>query len=263
MTKSICTTLPISLLCLFLALVVGTSGCSETTENSEQQKKPPLPPKVNDNRTDLILSWFEEGMPKTASTTLKVPDKFRKEVRVQDPTIAPEKRDPDWVFIADLTKQGKDKTYPVKVLLREKWELARRPEISTENGEVLKEKFANQQPVIMYATVHCPVCISARRWLVEEKIPFVEKNVDSDQNAAKELALKGQAQGVLTNGVPVFDINGYLLPGFDKTAIRKLLTTPPKIEESPPPSKEIPIPQKAPPPDSQDSLVPKAAPIKV
>ena len=78
----------------------------------------------------------------------------------------------------------------------------------------------------MFSTRHCPVCQQARRWLVDQQIPFVERDIERDPAAAAALQQKGRAQGVPTSGVPVFEINGRLLPGFDPPSIRKLLATP-------------------------------------
>ncbi len=83
----------------------------------------------------------------------------------------------------------------------------------------------------MYATTHCPVCHKARRWLLEQKIPYIEKDLEKDPAAAQALQAKGKAQGVPTSGVPVFEINGQLVPGFDPTIIKKLLAgSPPKAQ---------------------------------
>ena len=65
--------------------------------------------------------------------------------------------------------------------------------------------------------------MQARRWLLKQKIPYVEKDVESDQAAAAELQQKGLAQGVPVRGVPVFEIYGHLLPGFDPSRIISLL----------------------------------------
>jgi glutaredoxin len=74
----------------------------------------------------------------------------------------------------------------------------------------------------MYANKHCPLCQKARRWLLEQKIPYVEKDIQQDRAAAGELMAKGKAQGIPVTGVPVFDVGGKLIPGFDKATIRKV-----------------------------------------
>ena len=151
-------------------------------------------------------------------------------------------------------------------MLRTEWEKRRRPAETAPSSTPSIQLAPGETPaVIMYATKTCPVCIKARRWLVEAKIPFVEKDVGSDQAAAMELANKGRAQGVSTSGVPVFDIRGRLLPGFDKEAIKKLLagaspapsqgvpTPPPAAQDEPPSSPSDP---PASPPQGADPVVP-------
>jgi glutaredoxin len=72
----------------------------------------------------------------------------------------------------------------------------------------------------MYSTTHCPVCHKARRWLLEAGVPYRERDIEKDEAAAHELSQKGQAQGLPVSGVPVFEVGGRLLPGFDPAALR-------------------------------------------
>ncbi|MCP4676562.1 MAG: glutaredoxin family protein [Deltaproteobacteria bacterium] len=221
-------------LLLLAGLFFGCTTSSERTgkENDNARVEPPV---VSDERGDLILSWFADGGPQMASTVSEVPDGARGEVRVQDPSVPPEKRDPSVIFLADLTKKDTSGRYPVRVEKRADYEqkrakvaAARRPvapppSIGSGPGTAALPPSGNA-PVIMYATRHCPVCVKARRWLLERKIPYIEKDVERDSKAAQELAAKGRAQGVSTSGVPVFDIRGRLLPGFDPGAILKILS---------------------------------------
>ena len=224
------------------ALSFAFWGCS-STENTAKQKKeePPETPLVTEKRTDLVLSWQADGGPQIASSVADVPESFRKRVRVQDPTIPPEKRDPRWIFFTDLTAPGKDGRFPVETLAREQYEREKQEAAAraAEQAAMAQQKAQASTPpaaqmtpaeinsigtrVIMYATRHCPVCIKARRWLLEQKIPYVEKDIEKDQKAAEDLARKGAAQKVPVNGVPVFEIGGHLLPGFDPGMIKQLL----------------------------------------
>ena len=72
--------------------------------------------------------------------------------------------------------------------------------------------------VKVYSTKFCPYCKMAKDFLKEKKIPFEDINVQEDQNAAKEMIEKsGQV------GVPVIEIDGQMVIGFDLDTIKKLL----------------------------------------
>jgi glutaredoxin len=57
----------------------------------------------------------------------------------------------------------------------------------------------------------------AKAFLSEHNVPFVEKNVQTDMDARAEMVKKS---GQL--GVPVIDIDGTALVGFDKGRIAEL-----------------------------------------
>ena len=54
-------------------------------------------------------------------------------------------------------------------------------------------------------------------------IPFVEKDIENDRAAAEELLQKARAAGISAQGVPVLDVNGTLLQGFDPKKLHALL----------------------------------------
>jgi glutaredoxin len=222
-----------------VTIALALAACSGNGDGSQETgAAEPALPSVTDQRTDLVLSWFVDGGPQTASTVADVPATARAEVRVQDPSVPPEKRDPGWIFLADLRIAGADGSYPVRAERREEYESRRRIRLAalakqqqqqaataaTAPLQIVPTPAGDGAPVIMYANQTCPVCRKARRWLLDQKIPYVEKDIQRDKAAAIELITKGKAQGVPTGGVPVFDVGGKLIPGLDKAAIRKALT---------------------------------------
>lgn len=72
--------------------------------------------------------------------------------------------------------------------------------------------------VKVYSTSHCPWCKKAKSFLEKNKVKYQDINVGEDQKAAQEMIKKsGQA------GVPVIDIDGEIIIGFDEAKIKKLL----------------------------------------
>jgi glutaredoxin len=234
-------------LVLLAAAACGDAGSDADASTSTAQAVPV----VSDARKDLVLSWYGDGGPEVASSVAEVPEEARREVRVQDPSIPPEARDPGVVFVADLTSPKADGSYPVRAVKRadyEKRQSRLKPEpppgvaAASPPGEA-----SGGTPVVMYSTKHCPVCVTARRWLLDQGIPYVEKDLEEDQAAAAELAAKGRAQGVPTSGVPIFEVRGRLIPGFDQGAIRAALSGAPlAAPPAPGPSPAPPTPQRIP-----------------
>ena len=72
--------------------------------------------------------------------------------------------------------------------------------------------------VIVYSTNTCPYCDMTKRWLKDNNIVFVEKNVQEDYDAAEEMMAKSGQMGV-----PVIDIDGTIIIGFDVNKLKKML----------------------------------------
>jgi glutaredoxin 3 len=72
--------------------------------------------------------------------------------------------------------------------------------------------------VIIYTTPSCPYCQMAKAFFKEHNISYEEKDVSTDEKAVAEMIHKS---GQL--GVPVIDIDGQIVIGFDKEALSELL----------------------------------------
>jgi len=75
--------------------------------------------------------------------------------------------------------------------------------------------------VKIYSTTTCPYCTMAKEFLRENKVEFTEINVSKDRAAAKEMIEKSGQMGV-----PVLDIGGEIVVGFDREEIKKALKLP-------------------------------------
>ncbi len=72
--------------------------------------------------------------------------------------------------------------------------------------------------VRIFTTLFCPYCYSLKEFLKENKIEFEEIDVLEDEKARQEMIEKSGQMGV-----PVVEINGEIVIGFDKEKISKLL----------------------------------------
>ena len=72
--------------------------------------------------------------------------------------------------------------------------------------------------VKVYSTSTCPCCHKTKEFLKEHRIPFDDINVEEDQKAAQDMVKRSGQMGV-----PVIDIAGEIVVGFDKSRIEKAL----------------------------------------
>lgn len=72
--------------------------------------------------------------------------------------------------------------------------------------------------VKMYTTPSCPYCKLTKDYLKEKNIEFQEIDVAANASAANEMVkLSGQM------GVPVIDIDGQIIVGWNKSALEEAL----------------------------------------
>ena len=75
-----------------------------------------------------------------------------------------------------------------------------------------------EKKITVYSTPTCPYCKMAKQFLTENKIEFENIDVGTNQVAAQEMVKKSGQMGV-----PVLDVDGKIIVGFDKTKIKQLL----------------------------------------
>ena len=72
--------------------------------------------------------------------------------------------------------------------------------------------------VTIYSTPSCGYCRIAKDWLHTKGVSFTEYNVAADPRRAEEMWRRsGQT------GVPVLDVNGRIIVGFNQAEIEKAL----------------------------------------
>lgn len=86
-----------------------------------------------------------------------------------------------------------------------------------------KEAGYNVNPLMtkkvnIYSTPSCPYCVRVKQFLKENAVIFEDIDVSMNQEAAQEM-IKRSGQ----MGVPVIDINGEIIVGFDKEKIKRAL----------------------------------------
>ena len=72
--------------------------------------------------------------------------------------------------------------------------------------------------VKVYSTSTCPHCLHAKRFLKDNGVAFEDIDVSMDTAKAQEMIQKSGQMGV-----PVLDIGGEIIVGYDEGRIRKAL----------------------------------------
>jgi glutaredoxin 3 len=72
--------------------------------------------------------------------------------------------------------------------------------------------------VTIYSTSTCPYCDMAKSFFKENAVEFTEINLTEQPDKIPEMIEKSKQ-----NGVPVIDINGQIVIGFNESKIREFL----------------------------------------
>ena len=229
----------LQLLCVLACLAsAGTSaiGCKKKSEAAAEAA--PEVPAVTDATTGLLLTWIDEkGEFHVEQTPADVPIAGRESVKVRDPA-----RDPlsgNRIFIADLRTAAPDGSYPVRVAEANELEdiaVTRR----AKHGIILAPREAGAPPVaagaasgevagrpavIIYGASWCGPCHQAAAYLKGRGIAFVEHDIEKDSSAAREMQAKLAKAGARGGSIPVLDVRGRILIGFDQRAVDQALAT--------------------------------------
>ncbi len=70
----------------------------------------------------------------------------------------------------------------------------------------------------IFSTSSCPYCVTLKEYLKEKGFKYEDINVAENKEAAKEMIEKSGQMGV-----PVSEINGEIIIGFDKVKINQIL----------------------------------------
>jgi glutaredoxin len=190
----------------------------------------------------LLLTWIDDkGDFHVETRVADVPMMGRDAVRVVDPN-KDDGTHADRVFVADLRQPGADGKFPVRTMTRADFEaiaVARRektgptlasagptqpsPPPAGSGADPGPVKPSTQPAVIIYGAEWCGACHEAARYLRSKGIAYVEKDVEKDPSAAREMQQKLAKNGLRSGSIPVIDVRGKVMVGFSAPEIEGAL----------------------------------------
>ena len=219
-----------------VASVVWLVGCGpEKPPQAQDEAKPAAGeqaaagPAVFDpeQHEQFILSYAgERGVFADCTTIAEVPDAARALVGVNVFGLEPPRGQ---VWVTNLAQPRPEGGYALEAVAREEFEEAvlgsgRSSQFQLPDGLEAAEDIADREaPVIVYKTDWCGVCKQLEKYLKRKGVEYVAKDIEKDQAAAAELKAKADAKGVAMGSVPMIDVGGELLRGFDKNSLERLL----------------------------------------
>jgi glutaredoxin 3 len=236
---------------LLLAALAGGVACRKPKPEVPAAQLPPL-------EVDRAGKWLythadAAGRFVTVDDPQAIPSESRAVVRVTDPARAGERKDGVAVYVVDVNQLLAKGKVTAQVLSREGFETGALSQLppgassafpplvpggpsvppSPPGGQggaappgqapAAAPPANGQAVVILYGTSWCPACKSARQYLTERKIPFADKDIERDASASRELREKAARLGVPADRIPILDVRGRLLIGFDKSRLEALL----------------------------------------
>lgn len=224
-----------------LALAVPVAGGCSRNDADLPKKEPEAagPLVVRDDSQGLLFTYIDDkGDFHVEETPEKVPAAYRDLVRVLEPTRAEE---PDQIATVDLRAKQPDGSYAVTPKPRASFEaiaVARRSALRADLAAKAPAEPAGQggsasptadtrpgakKTVTVYGASWCGACQKTRAYLKQKGVAFSDKDIDADSSAAREMRAKLSKAGIQGGGIPVIDVGGKLMVGFDARAIDRAL----------------------------------------
>jgi glutaredoxin len=199
----------------------AAGGCRRRDDDPSRPRAGALPAlSLRDDTPDLLLTWLDaRGDFHTAQRPADVPPEGREAVRVVV-TSRDEGSASDLLYVADLNRRGPDGGYVVQSMSRSEWEsiAARRRQASAPPAPVGSERggaAASAVTVVIYGASWCGPCHQAAEYLRGRGVRVVSRDIEAEPDAAAEMRGKLERAGARGGNIPVIDVMGRLLVGFN------------------------------------------------
>ena len=212
------------LLAAVIAAIAGLSGCkSQADQGTDPTGTTALPTlTVRADTPDLLFTWIDEdGGTHTSVSIGEIPKDRRQLVRVISKTAGHGQT----FYVADLREAKPDGTYAVSTMPRGTWEGR------LDNLRRAKRQPKTEAPVgangsvsaVVYGADWCGPCHQAKAYLQRKGVPVAYHDIEKHPRYGVEMRKKLAKAGIREGSIPVLDIGGVLLRGYNPRAIDRTL----------------------------------------
>ena len=177
------------------------------------------------NAEGFLLTWFDDEGAHIVEAREAIPAERRGRVRIDRLDLAPEDRDPSTVWLANLNDMNANGAYPVESMDREAFDALLDEAAGVAFAEPGEDDgtISEGSDIVVYGASWCNACQSAAAYFRSQNVPFVERDIEAEPGARAEMQAKARAAGVQPSGIPVIDVRGTIVTGFDQGRIARLL----------------------------------------
>lgn len=229
-------TLALCVSAVIVAALAAVLACGPEKPPAPDRTAPTADPAASDaavtavlpaDAADAILTFAgDRGIFKDTNKPAEVPDEAKGFVRVT--LLNGPEPPPGRVWVTNLRTPEADGSFKLVTEQRGLFE-----EVATGQGRSSHVELpAGLEPpmpapreadVIVYKTDWCGVCKQLTGYLDRKGIKYVAKDIEKDSAAAGELQAKSKEKGFKMGSVPVVDVRGEIMVGFDRARLEKLL----------------------------------------
>lgn len=213
-----------------LAASALAGACKRDQPEGTSPSDRALPPlSLRDDTPDLLLTYVDaRGQFHTTQKIDEIPREYRDPVRVVV-TSRDEGTSTHLLYVANLGEKRPDGTYPVSSMTRPQWEALA---AQRRGGPAVADRDPPPRPsaaptapaqVILYGASWCGPCHDAQSFLKARGVPFAYHDIDVEEGARQEMNRKLDRAGMRKGTIPVLDVKGRMLVGFDPTALQAAL----------------------------------------